>query len=133
MALNKKDLGQIKGAIKETILEAMGSEPIKKVLKETILEVMEPMMVASQKEFVKIDGRFDKIGSKVDNLEATLKNQYPNKDYLTDKLGDLAAEIGARIDRKKKDDEEFKRKVIEILKRNSLVEKEEILFLEKLI
>lgn len=83
--------------------------------------------------FEKIDDRFEKIESKVDNLEATLKNQYPDKNYLSDKLADLAVEIGTRIERKKKDDERFKRKVIEILKRNSLAEKEEILFLEKLI
>lgn len=66
MALNKKDLGQIKGAVKETMLEAMGSEPIKKVLKETVLEVMEPMMIVSQKEFVKIDERFDKVDKEID-------------------------------------------------------------------
>lgn len=85
------------------------------------------------KRFEKIDKRFEKIENKIDNLEATIENQYPDKDYLSDKLGDLAAEIGARIERKKEQDRQFKEKVIEILNRNSLAEKEEILFLKKLI
>ncbi len=150
MSLTKKDLGQIKGAVKETVSDAMKSEPIKKLLKETVAEVMEskpikkllketvldamePMMVANQNEFTKIDERFEKIDERFDNLEATLKNQYPNKDYLTEKLGDLAADIGARIDRKKEQKEKFKRKIIEIFERGHLANKEEILYLEKLI
>ncbi len=112
-----------------------------------ITKALEPMMIASQKEFTKIDERFTKIDErftkiderferlegKVDNLDATLKNQYPDKNYLNDKLADLAAEIGARIDRKKEQDQKFKEKVIEILKRNSLVKEEEVLFLKNLI
>ncbi len=84
-------------------------------------------------QFEKVDERFEKMEKRFDNLEATLENQYPDKNYLSDKLGDLAAEIGARIERKKEQDRQFKEKVIEILKRNSLAEKEEILFLEKLV
>lgn len=83
--------------------------------------------------FGKIDGRFEEMEEKIDNLEATLLNQYPDKNYLSDKLGDLAAEIGARIERKKEQDRKFKEKVIEILKRNSLAEEDEILFLKKLV
>lgn len=116
----------VKNILKESVSEVMESKLIKKLLRGTVLEAMEPMMVANQNEFAKIDERFE-------NLEATLKNQYPDKDYLTEKLGDLAADIGTRIERKKEQEERFKRKRIEILERGHLATKEEILYLEKLI
>lgn len=81
----------------------------------------------------KLEGRMDNLENRVGSLEATLKTQYPDKNFLSDKLADLAAEIGARIERKKDLDRKFKEKVLEILKRHSLAEKDEILFLEKLL
>ncbi len=85
MALTEKDLGQIKEvlseamvseqykkSIKATVAEAMVSEPIKKVLKETMLEVMEPMTIASQKEFDKMDERFDKIDGQLNEMNERL-------------------------------------------------------------
>lgn len=69
MALTKKDLGQIKETVKETMSEAMMSEPIRKVLKETVLEAVEPMMIAGQKEFDKIGERFDNMDERFNKMD----------------------------------------------------------------
>lgn len=85
------------------------------------------------KRFDKIDQRFDRLEDRVGSLEATLKTQYPDKSYLDDKLADLAAEIGARINQRKDRDNKFKLKVIEILKSRALASSEDVHFLESLL
>lgn len=82
MALTKEDLGQIKETVKETMMESLVSDPVKKVLKETILEATEPMMIASQKEFEKIGQRFDKMDERFDTMDERF-------DKTDEKLDDL--------------------------------------------
>ncbi len=90
MTLTKKDLGQIRETVKETLVETISSKPVKKVIGDTVLEVMEPMMVATQKEFEKIDKRFDgvdeefkkvgmefgKIYKRFDAVDAEIKEKF---------------------------------------------------------
>ncbi len=95
----------------------------------------------------KVEGRLDKVEGRLDKVEGglsqvktelsdfkmTVKNQYPDKMYLDNKLADLAAEIGRRIERNKEKEMKFKRKIIEIFKRNSLVTDDESQKLEELL
>lgn len=67
MSLNKNDLKQIKGIVKEV---AIGT--IKPMMKEVVLEVMEPMMIATQKEFDGINDKFDKVDERFDKVDEKL-------------------------------------------------------------
>ena len=92
MALTKKDLVKIK---------------------DVVLEVMEPMMVVSQNEFSKIDGKFLKVGqqfSKIDDhfekVHEEIKEKFDKvlngQDKIIGKLDKLSGENIASIDLYKK-------------------------------
>ena len=121
-------------------------EEIKQEFKKTN-EKIDNLAGAVQTGFLEVGKRFDKVEGRLDKVEGglsqvktelsdfkmTVKNQYPDKMYLDNKLADLAAEIGRRIERNKEKEMKFKRKIIEIFKRNSLVTDDESQKLEELL
>lgn len=81
MSLNKNDLKQIKGLVREVAIET-----IKPMMKEVVLEAIEPMMAATQKEFDGIKGQFDKMGERFDKLEG---NNTREHEEINLKLGEV--------------------------------------------
>jgi len=74
---------------------------------EKTFEKIDNLADAVQSGFLEVGKRFDKVEGDVAvvktdlaDFKKTVKNQYPDKTYLDNKLGDLAAEIGRRIEKK---------------------------------
>lgn len=104
--------------------------------------------------FVKMDERFEKIDQKFEDLLLSVKDGFDNvcnrldkveddvkiikntmvtKNYLHDKLADLGAEIGMRINAKEEKHKQFHTRIIEIIKRNKLAAPSELSELESMI
>lgn len=99
MSLNKKDLEQIKGVVRETMTETMVSEPIKKILKNTVLEVMEPMMIVSQKEFTNIGERFEKVDERFEKIDQRFKKIDERFDKVDERFEKVEEEIKIKFDK----------------------------------
>lgn len=92
--------------------------------------------------FNKVDGRLDRVEGRLDKVEQniqevkqdirSIKSTSITKDYLDDKLADLGAEIGKRINAVMEKEKAFHKKLIEILRRHNVVAPEEIKELEEM-
>lgn len=82
-----------------------------------------------------LTGRVDEIEKSMATKKdlAGLETRLVTKSYLDDKLANLGAEIGARINRLMERERAFKKEVVELLKRHSLADAAEIEKLESLI
>lgn len=80
----------------------------------------------SRQEF---NDKMNAFDSRLIKVEATMVT----KDYLDDKLADLGSEIGARINRLMEKERLFKQEIIDVLKRHSLADEQEITKLESFI
>jgi methyl-accepting chemotaxis protein len=86
------------------------------------------------KRFEEVDKRFEILEEKVDNLEATITTQLPDKEFLTDKLGELAVELTIRMREDRDRVKRFSLLISTILRRSKLPtkkEKEALCILEK--
>lgn len=79
--------------------------------------------------FVRIDKNFAKLEKHVDGMETRLVTN----DYLDNKLADLGAEIGERINRWAEKERKFKEGLIELLERHQIGDAEELSHLRELI
>lgn len=110
-----------------------------------------------QKQFDKIDQRFEKTDQKVDDVLQAVKAGFddvygrldsvegdvksikatiatmPTKEYIDDKLADLGAEIGKRINRAYEEQRLFAVKLVEFLKADGVLKKDHVEQLEEML
>jgi len=93
------------------------AELTRRDLKEVFIESLEPFAKSTQKDFHRIDERFDSIDKRLNKIEATMVT----KDYLDDKLADLRGDLVVLM---RKEDKKLQTLVDVLLKRKVISEKE---------
>lgn len=105
------------------------------VVREEFNELInEIVILKSDMESVKSDMESVKSDMKsVKSEVGSMQTRIVTKEYLDDKLADLGAEIGSRINRSKERDQSFKILLIDMLKENNLLKSNQIKKLEEAI
>lgn len=87
-----------------------------RVLKPAFEGIQEQLdRTATKVELRVVHEKVDSLDRKVENLDSTLRNQYPNKDYLDNKLADVVSEIGLKILKREEKEKDFKLYLINVL------------------
>ena len=97
-----------------------------------IMEFLQTNMVMKSD----FDERLEQVDKRLENLEervGSLENQMVTKDYLDNKLADLGAEIGRRINQQIEREIKFKQKLIQIFRSKSFIDEQELKQLEELV
>ncbi len=126
-----------------------------------VLDAVNSFATRVEERFGMVDARFDKVDSRLDKVDSRLdqvdikiekldkkidqveerltdridkmETRLVTKSYLDQKLAEMTAEIGDRINRRYELDKAFKETVVGILQRNSLITPQELLQLKELI
>jgi len=80
----------------------------------------------------KFDGVYDRL-DKVESDIKVIKGTMPTKEYIDDKLADLGAEIGRRINRAYEEQRLFAVKLVEFLKADRALKKDHVEQLEEML
>ena len=80
---------------------------------------------------------FDEVSGRLDNVEQdvkVIKSTMATKEFVTEKLADLGAEIGKRINRSNDENRLFAKRLVEFLKKdNGVLKKEHVAELEEML
>lgn len=92
-------------------------------------EKFEEMLLTVKEGFDEVTGRLDTVEGDIKILKSTSVT----KDYLDDKLADLGAEIGRRIQLISQREKSFHLKMIELLKKSNALSPEHAAELEEML
>ncbi len=98
---------------------------------DSLTTLVEEGFRATQEQFVAIDERFSRIDQRFDGIEKTLKNQYPDKDYLDQKFTTFGEELTRRLDARFEKEEKFRKELFYTLKTHRILPPEALQALER--
>lgn len=103
---------------------------------EKMDQKFEDLLITVKEGFDGVSGRLDKVEGRLDNVEGelvTIKSTMATKNFVTEKLADLGAEIGKRINRSNEEQKLFSKKLVEFLKTDGVLKQEHVEELENML
>lgn len=106
---------------------------------KTIDQKLDEILTTVKDGFDDVCGRVDKVEGRLDKVEGDIKEMkttmttLATKDFVSEKLADLGAEIGKRINNANLEQRTFAKKLIEFLKMDGALKKEHVEELEEML